>query len=137
MLSIGDHVARRKQSTKKEMRDFEGLFHQLPAREQEALVDLARRSVKEFRDIDRADHCALDDYHKQRRKANEDDALDALFTRYALALSFFERWAKRAVDNESDMATALRGFGGDGEREQESQSLTSPQPHPPAPHPPT
>lgn len=120
MLSIGDHVARRKQNTKVHASDFQGYFHQLPEHEQEALVDLARATVSEFRDIDRADHAALDEYHKERRKTNEEDALDALFTRYALALSFFERWAKRGVQNESDIASALRGYGSDGEREQES-----------------
>ncbi|KAL1495338.1 hypothetical protein AB1Y20_016708 [Prymnesium parvum] len=63
----------------------------LPERELEALVEMARFSVKENRDIDRADHAALDNYHKMRRKTNEEDELDSLFTQYAMALSFSER----------------------------------------------
>jgi len=76
-----------------------GWFHGLPPHEQEALVELARLTVAEMRDIDRADHAELDQYHKARRKANEANELDALFTRYALALSFFERWQKRGVES--------------------------------------
>ncbi|KAL1525976.1 hypothetical protein AB1Y20_020802 [Prymnesium parvum] len=69
----------------------------------------------------------------KRRRANEEDALDALFTRYALALSFFERWVKRGVEMASDISTALRGYGGDGEREQErnmAHSNAAQLPHP-------
>lgn len=32
---------------------------------------------------------SMSTYHKHRRKLNEQDELDALFTHYALALSFF------------------------------------------------
>ena len=74
-----------------------GWFHVLPEKDQEALVELARLTVKEMRDLDRADHAELDQYHKARRKTNEANELDALFTQYALALSFFERWQKRGV----------------------------------------
>lgn len=46
-----------------------------------------------------------------RRKSNEDAELDALFTRYALALSFFERWCKRGLETMGEVSRALNGFG--------------------------
>lgn len=64
MLSLGDHVARRKESRKPKEEAFVGYFCGMPAKEQEALVELARITVKEMCDIDRADHRALDEYHK-------------------------------------------------------------------------
>lgn len=65
MLSLGDQVAHRKAKyCNKEEKDFVGWFYGLPEREQEALVELARLSVKEMRDIDRNDHRTLDEYHK-------------------------------------------------------------------------
>eukprot|EP00966_Prymnesium_polylepis_P113401 2622040-Prymnesium_polylepis.1 len=103
ILAFGDSVMRRKKSKEGEEPQQEpaylGWFHGLPPHEQEALVELARLTVAEMRDIDRADHAELDQYHKARRKANEANELDALFTRYALALSFFERWQKRGVES--------------------------------------
>lgn len=45
-----------------------------------------------------------------RRKQNEEDELDALFTQYALALSFFERWCKRGADLQTITST-LNGYG--------------------------
>lgn len=111
MLTFGDHVARRKQSRRpKEEASVSG-FHKLPEREQEALVEFARRTVKEMRDVDRADHRALDEYHAARRKTNEQDELDALFTQYALALSFFERWCKRGVETANQISSTLCGYG--------------------------
>lgn len=118
MLGHGDCIARRKQSTKIVQQDFVGYMYTLPLHEQEALVECARLTVKDMRDLDRGDHAALDDYHKMRRKRNEEDALDALFTRYALAISFFERWVKRGVKNATEMRSQLRGFGAEGENEQ-------------------
>lgn len=56
---------------------------------------------------------------QERRRINERDELDALFTRYALALSFFQRWQKRGVETASAIAAELRQFGGDGVREQD------------------
>lgn len=41
-----------------------GYVYSLPDKEQEALVEAARLSVKELRSIDRAEHEALDEYHK-------------------------------------------------------------------------
>lgn len=120
MLSIGDHVAHRKASTQVQQESFVGWMYSLPEHEQEALVEIARLSVTEFRHVDRADHANLDEYHKSRRKSNEDEALDALFTQYALALSFFERWVKRGVEKASEINAALHGFGVAGEREQVS-----------------
>lgn len=87
-----------------------GYAYSLPERELEALVEMARVSVKENRDIDRADHAALDNYHKMRRKTNEEDELDSLFTQYAMALSFFERWQKRGVHKASDITSALNAY---------------------------
>lgn len=65
-------------------------------------MELARLTIKEMRDIDRGDHLELDEYHKARRKSNEADELDALFTRYAFALSFFDRWKSRGVRTASE-----------------------------------
>lgn len=48
---------------------------------------------------------------QMRRKANEKDELDALFTQYAVALSFFERWQRRGVQNVGDIGRALTGYG--------------------------
>lgn len=143
LLSFGDQVAHRKASCKKEEKDFVGWFYRLPEREQEALVELARTTVKEMRDIDRGDHRQLDEYHKvrlcwvitghhlpllptnlaltgahnnpfmseqARRKKNEEDELDELFTQYALALSFFERWCKRGVETVGAITTTLNGY---------------------------
>lgn len=64
MLSLGDHVYHRKASCVKEEKSHTGWFHKLPEREQEALVELARTTVKEMRDIDAGDHTSLDEYHK-------------------------------------------------------------------------
>ena len=95
-----------------------GSFYQLPDCEQEALVDPARITMKEMRDVDRADHAALDKYKKARRQTNEDAELDELFTQYALALSFFERWQRRGVESMTEVTRALNSYGGAGQREQ-------------------
>eukprot|EP00966_Prymnesium_polylepis_P335266 7390632-Prymnesium_polylepis.1 len=70
-----------------------------------------------MRQIDRADHAELAQYHKSRRKANEANELDALFTRYALALSFFERWQKRGVHTVVQITAALNRFGKDRDQD--------------------
>lgn len=111
VLSLGDHVARRKQSTKVAEGSYVGYVHSLPEKELQALVECSRLTMQDCRASDRADHAELDAYHKHRRKMNEEDELDALFTRYALALSFFERWQKRGVENVSEMMLALRAYG--------------------------
>lgn len=121
-LSQGDHVTRRKESTKTKQDDHVGWMHTLPEREQEALVELARTTVRECRDVDRADHKALDEYHKTRRKTNEQDELDALFSQYALALSFFERWQKRGVRLAGEMMQVLNAYG---ERQQVRAALAT------------
>lgn len=110
-LSYGDHVEHRKECTKKKEDDSVGWMHRLPECEQQALVELARTTVKELRDVDRADHRALDDYHKARRKTNEQEELDALFTQYALALSFFERWQKRGVRLAGEITQVINAYG--------------------------
>lgn len=111
MLAFGDHVARRKEARRPKEEACVSGFYKLPPKEQEALVEFARRSVKEMRDLDRLDHRSLDEYHAARRKTNEQDELDALFTQYALALSFFERWCKRGVHSVSQITSTLNGFG--------------------------
>lgn len=64
-LSVGDHVAHRKQRLKNvQEKAGTGFFHTLPEKEQEALVELARTTVKEMRDGDALEHRALDEYHK-------------------------------------------------------------------------
>lgn len=63
-LSLGDVVSHRKAHCKVEQKGGTGWFHGLPEKEQEALIELARLTVKEMRDQDRADHRTLDEYHK-------------------------------------------------------------------------
>lgn len=111
VLAFGDHVAHRKSSCKPEQQPFVGYLYSLPEKEQESLVELARVTVKEFRDLDGVDHKSLDEYHQTRRKTNEANELDALFTQYALALSFFERWCKRGVEKPSEIEATLRSYG--------------------------
>eukprot|EP00966_Prymnesium_polylepis_P120301 2780136-Prymnesium_polylepis.1 len=72
-----------------------------------------------MRSMDHADHAELDQYHKERRKANEADELDELFTRYALALSCYDRWQQRGVRSVGEITNALSKFGPEGERTQE------------------
>jgi len=110
MLCPGDAVKHRKKHCETKEEAFSGWLYKMPEKEQEALVELARTTVKELRDMDRQDHRTLDEYHKARRKKNEEDELDALFTQYALALSFFERWCKRGADLAAVNAT-LRSYG--------------------------
>lgn len=69
VLSLGDFVARRKQSTKRPHKDYMGYVYTLPEHEQEALVEAGRLSVKELRGIDHTEHAALDDYHKVKHAA--------------------------------------------------------------------
>lgn len=69
VLSLGDFVARRKQSTRQTKKDYMGYVYSLPDHEQEALVEAGRLSVKELRAIDNAEHAALDEYHKVRVRA--------------------------------------------------------------------
>lgn len=65
VLSLGDFVARRKKSTRQPKKDYMGWVYSLPEKEQEALVEAGRISVKELRYIDdRSEHEALDEYHK-------------------------------------------------------------------------
>lgn len=136
-LSHGDAVAHRKAKCKIPEKAGTGWFHSLPEKEKEALIELARVTVKEARILDRADHRVLDEYHKvmclptrtssysyiyslshfacflplqSRRKKNEEDELDALFTLYAYALSFFERWCKRGADLRT-ISSTLSAFG--------------------------
>ena len=80
-----------------------GALEQLPEKEARALVEMARVTVDEMRAIDRADHRELDSYHAAKRKSNAQLELDALVTRFTLALSFFDRWQKRGV---ADLAAA-------------------------------
>lgn len=111
MLALGDHVDRRKERCRPKEERCVSWFHKLPEKEQEALVEFSRKTVKEMRDIDHLDHRALDEYHAARRKTNEQDELDALFTQDAMALSFFERWCKRGVESVNQITTTLNGYG--------------------------
>lgn len=45
-----------------------------------------------------------------RRKQNEDEELESLFTKYALALSFFERWCKRGLQTSGEVTRALAEY---------------------------
>jgi hypothetical protein len=84
----------------------------LPVHEQEALVELARTTVTELRGVDFADHAELDLYHQRRRELNQKDELDFLFTRFALALSFYDRWKERGVKTFAEVISALTQLGG-------------------------
>lgn len=75
VLSHGDGVAHRKDKCKVQQDDFVGWFYSLPEKEQESLVELARVTVKEMRDIDGNDHRALDEYHKVCTCSLQGDAL--------------------------------------------------------------
>ena len=87
-----------------------------------ALVELARVTVTEMRDIDHADHHALDEYHKQRRKMNEEDELGALFA--TLLASLIERWVKLGVSLEHEIGKALMGYGNEGVRSRAGETCT-------------
>lgn len=79
------------QATRARSFDEDGAFTKLPKKEAHALVEMARKSVREMREIDRSDHAELDAYHTAKRKSNSQLELDALVHTYALALSFFDR----------------------------------------------
>jgi hypothetical protein len=76
-----------------------GYLDLLPEKEARALLEMARLTLDEQRILDRVDHGELDDYHAAKRKSNSQLELDALVKRYALALSFFDRWLKRGVQS--------------------------------------
>lgn len=124
VLGYGDHVLHRKASCKEKEKPFVGYLYSLPEKEQEALVELARVTVKELRGVDGEDHRNLDEYHNSRRKTNEENELDALFTRYALALSYFERWCKRGVARVGEIESTLRTFGDDRNQVQSTEGST-------------
>lgn len=56
VLAFGDQVAHRKVKCNEEQQPFVGYLYSLPVHEQQALVELARVTVKELRDIDGSDH---------------------------------------------------------------------------------
>ena len=85
----------------------DGAFTLLPRKEQIALVELARTSVREMRAVDRADHAEHDAYVELKRKSNSQLELDALVKQYALALSFFKKWKSRGVESAAAMRTKL------------------------------
>ena len=84
-----------------------GYFHSLPPHEQEALVEVARCSVREMRKVDHADHADHDAYVTAKRKSNSQLELDALVKQYGLALSFFTKWKSRGVADMYKMQEAL------------------------------
>lgn len=121
VLGFSDHVAHRKATCKQDEQPFVGYLYSLPEKEQHALVETARVTQRGLRQVDGQDHRKLEEYHKARRKTNEQNELDVLFTQYALALSFFERWCKRGVEKASEIEAALRAFG--SERTQVNSEL--------------
>ena len=84
-----------------------GYFYALPPHEQEALVEVARCSVREIRKLDHADHADHDAYVTAKRKSNSQLELDALVKQYALALSFFKKWRSRGVASVDAMDMKL------------------------------
>ena len=87
-----------------------GRLEQLPEKEVRALIEMSRITVGEMRAIDMADHNELDTYHAQKRRSNSQLELDALIKRYALALSFFDRWKKRGVATPKDAKQKTAGM---------------------------
>ena len=75
-----------------------GYFRSLPEHEQRAIVEVARKTVRQLRKDDLLDHKVLDEYHAQKRKTNSQLELEALVKQYALALSFFDRWKSQGVE---------------------------------------
>lgn len=69
--------------------------------------------MRELRALDRADHAEHDAYVTAKRKSNSQLELDALVKRYALALSFFDRWSKRGVADVEAMTAALDAIATD------------------------
>jgi hypothetical protein len=102
----GDAVQRRKQ------RDPPppgiGYFHTLPVEEQEALVEYARRMVRESRKVDRQDNAEVAAYVKSKVRASSEDELKALITEWAYGMSFFERWQERGVRSVAQLTAGLR-----------------------------
>lgn len=118
VLALGDKVAHRKTSKRAEAEQqpaFLGWFHTIPAHEQEAIVELARVTVVEMREIDLTDHRELQDYRRARRASNEEEELSALITKYALALSFYDRRKARGVQTAAQVTSKLRSMGEEGE----------------------
>lgn len=114
VLAFGDKVAHRKAGKRAEAEQqpaFLGWFHTRPALEQEAIVELARVTVIQMREIDRTDHRELQDYRSARRASNEEEELSALFTKYALALSSIIGGRQ----TEAQVTSKLRSMGEEGE----------------------
>ena len=88
-----------------------GYVDSLPPEERHALVEMARTTRMEMREIDRKDHAELDAYHAHRRKTNAENELTALIKQYALALSFYDRWKTKGVASPADMVAALDAMG--------------------------
>ena len=113
VIGYGDHVMRRKQQQEHAESESAavlaglGWVHRLPEKELEVLIEVARVTSTELRQVDSCDHAALQQYHKERRKRNEADELTALFTRYALALSYFERWQRHGVKSMQEVRYEL------------------------------
>lgn len=102
MLSLGDHIDHRKASCVRESKSYTGWFHTLPEREQEALVELARTTVKEMRDVDACDHNALDEYHKvwhtQHKPVHTPNALHVCLSRQGARRMRRRNWMHFSLD---------------------------------------
>lgn len=111
IFGMWDHVLRRNpgisleaasalvQAMKSKCFEPGGYLDTLPEKEARALFEYARLTVDEMRALDREDHNQLDDYHAAKRKSNSQLELDALVKRYAMALSFFDRWKQRGISS--------------------------------------
>ena len=89
---------------------FGGFVDRLPPEERHALVEMSRVTRQEMRAVDKTHHAALDAYHAHRRLANAESELTALIKRYALALSFYDRWKSQGVQSPDAMQSALDGI---------------------------
>jgi hypothetical protein len=87
------------QSMRSKIWEEGGAIDRMPEKELRALFAVACETVDEMRKIDRDDHAELNAYHTAKRRNNSQLELEALVKRYALALSFFDRWRKRGVES--------------------------------------
>jgi hypothetical protein len=93
---------------RKQLQAAMGYFHRPPYREQVALVEMARAEQEAERALDRADVAELDAHRGLKRQTNSAIELESLIKRFALALSFYDRYTVRGVKSVSELTRKLR-----------------------------
>lgn len=108
-FSHGDCIQHRKRKAEQQqVEDGEGYFHKLPKKESIALVEMARVSRIDMRKIDAADAAEHAAYVKAKRKSELEEELGKVIKQAAFAVTFFDRWQKRAVRSVTEMNAKLR-----------------------------